>query len=223
LFVEEIQPKIVAGSQLMLEIGQRLKAIERLGDAQYVCWDYMSQEFVEDVLAAPNVNSFLRQYMIRDRFKKVEDTISKTASSTQITPFARLYLQSVEAFREKKNDLAVVGFTAVFDGLLSVVSENSTHKLKYRIKVIKDKLNNEKALSHEEYAMIAFMMTFDKTMDSFSADSDFKNKEPKGLNRHWIAHGRTLRKKTKLDCVKMLNMIYGLILVSNLELINHRS
>ena len=60
-------------------------------------------------------------------------------------------------------------------------------------------------------------MTLEKTLDSFSAPSDFKGKEPKGLNRHWIAHGRATRKKTKLDCVKMINLIYGLLLIGELE------
>ena len=70
---------------------------------------------------------------------------------------------------------------------------------------------------HDEYATLTLALTLEKTLDSFSAFSDFSKKEPKGLNRHWIAHGRSTRKKTKLDCVKMINLIYGLLLIEQLD------
>lgn len=216
-FVEDLKPKLIASSQVLLGIGRKIKAIERLGEAQFVYWDYMNQDFVDDIVDAKNINSFLRQCMIKDKYKKVDEIINKTLSSNQIEPFRRLYTQAVDAFREKKNDLAVVGFTAVFDGLLSVVSNDQTHRLNTRIAVIKEKLNKDAVLDNDEYAMITLIMTLEKTLDTFVAFYDFKNEEPKGLNRHWIAHGRTLRRKTQLDCVKMNNLLYGLILVSNLE------
>lgn len=215
--VEEYGPKVVAVSQFVLALGQRMKAVERLGDEQFVYWDYMSQEFVDDIVEAKNVNVVLRQYMIRDKFSKVDDTITKTMKSEQLTPFMRLYNQSVDAYRLNKSDLAVVGFTTVFDAILSEVSEDQTTSLKKRIKVIKDKLDDEKVLTRDEIVLITLAMTLEKALDTFATYSDFKKKEPKGLNRHWIAHGRSRRKKTKLDCVKLINMIYGLVLVSNLE------
>lgn len=51
----------------------------------------------------------------------------------------------------------------------------------------------------------------------FSANSEFSKKELKGLNRHWIAHGRSLKRKTKLDVVKMINLIYGMLLINELD------
>ena len=215
--VEEYKPKIVAVSQVFLALGQRLKAVDKLGDAQFVYWEYMSQEFVDDIVAAKNVNATLRQYMIRDKFVKVDETITKTMDSEQMIPFKRLYGQAVDAFRMNKSDLAVLGFTAVFDGFLSEVSEDQTTSLKKRITVIKAKLDDEKDLTRDEIVLITLAMTLERAMDIFAAYSDFEKKEPKGLNRHWIAHGRSRRKKTKLDCVKLINMIYGLVLVSNLE------
>ena len=129
----------------------------------------------------------------------------------------RLYSQSVNAFRSGDSDLAVTGFTSVFDSLLADTSGNPTSRLGPRIDAIKQKLDNDELLNHDEYAMITLAMTLEKTLDSFSAPSDFKGKEPKGLNRHWIAHGRSTRKKTQLDCVKMINLIYGLLLIEDIE------
>lgn len=177
----------------------------------------MSEEMVNEIADAVNINKALREQLIRDRFSAVNKTIEKTLSSAVMQKHKRLYSQSVNAFRSGDSDLAVTGFTSVFDGLLADTSGNPAASLKPRINVIKRKLDNDELLNHDEYATITLAITLEKTMDSFSAPSDFKRKEPKGLNRHWIAHGRSTRKKTKLDCVKMINLIYGLLLLEKLD------
>ena len=54
-------------------------------------------------------------------------------------------------------------------------------------------------------------------MQTFSTNQyKFDDPEPKILNRHWIMHGRSLRRKTKLDCVKMIRFIYGIILLDEI-------
>lgn len=57
------------------------------------------------------------------------------------------------------------------------------------------------------------MLTFEKTMELFSTNFDFKGEEPKELNRHWIMHGRSRRRKTEHDCVKLIYFIYGILLI----------
>ena len=188
-----------------------------MGDAQFVFWDYMTEEYVDAIVDSENINKTLREQMIRERFSKVYRTIDKTLSSAVMHKHKRLYSQSVKAFRNGGNDLAVTGFTSVFDGLLADTSGNPAASLKPRINVIKHKLDNDEFLDNDEYAMLTLALTLEKTLDSFSAPSDFKGKEPTGLNRHWIAHGRSTRKKSKIDCVKMINLIYGLLLIVDLE------
>ncbi len=215
--IEQYKSKIAEIGQVLQKASRPISAIRKLGDAQFVFWDYMTDEFVDAILNAENINKTLREQLIRDRFSKVNRTIDKTLSSAVMQKHKRLYSQSVKAFRNGDSDLAVTGFTSVFDGLLSDTSGNSTSSLKPRIDVIKKKLENDELLDHDEYAMITLAVTLEQTLDSFSANSDFKGKEPKRLNRHWIAHGRSTRKKTKLDCVKMINLIYGMLLIVDLE------
>ena len=215
--IEQYKPKVAEIGQALLQASRRFSAIRKMGDAQFVFWDYMTEEYVDAIVDSENINKTLREQMLRDRFSKVNRTIDKTLSSPAMQKHKRLYSQSVKAFRNGDSDLAVTGFTSVFDGLLADTSGNPAASLKPRINVIKQKLDNDELLDHDEYAMITLAMTLEKTLDSFSAPSDFKGKEPNGLNRHWIAHGRSTRKKTKLDCVKMINLIYGLLLIGDLE------
>lgn len=215
--LEQYKPKVAEIGQALLQASRRFSAIRKMGDAQFVFWDYMTDEFVDAIVGAENINKTLREQLIRDRFSAVNKTIDKTLSSAVMQKHKRLYSQSVNAFRSGDSDLAVTGFTSVFDGLLADTSGNPTSRLGPRINAIKQKLDNNEFLDNDEYAMLTLALTLEKTLDSFSAPSDFKGKEPTGLNRHWIAHGRSTRKKSKIDCVKMINLIYGLLLIVDLE------
>jgi hypothetical protein len=215
--IEQYRPRIVEFGKKAAEAVRPLIAIEKMGDSQYVYWDYMDKAFINDLVISDNVNKTLRAYMVRDHYKKVDVTIEKSRLCPLMKNHSRIYDQSVMAFRGGNNDLAVLGFTAVFDGLLSDISKKNTPSLKPRIDVIKAKLEKDEVLDQNEYAMLTLAITFEKTIDTFSANSEFSKKEPKGLNRHWIAHGRSLRRKTKLDVVKMINLIYGMLLINELD------
>ena len=215
--VERYKPQIEALSQVLSEAARQMSASRKLGDAQFVFWDYMTKEFIDDILDSNNINKTLREYLVRDKFESVNSTIAKCSSNPSMKKHLRLYGQAIEAFQNGQCDLSVTGLTSVFDGLLADISKNSTHSLPPRIKIIKDKLENSEILEHDEFATLTLALTFEKTLDTFSASSSFSKKEPKGLNRHWIAHGRSLRKKTKLDCVKMIHLIYGLLLIEELD------
>lgn len=73
----------------------------------------MTDEFVDAIVGAENINKTLREQLIRDRFSAVNKTIDKTLSSAVMQKHKRLYSQSVNAFRSGDSDLAVTGFTSV--------------------------------------------------------------------------------------------------------------
>ena len=188
-----------------------------MGKAQFVCWNYLSDDFVYEINRSENTNKFLRQYILQDKLARVNETIEETTINPRIKNHRRLYYQSVDAFRAGSYNLAVTGFTSVFDGLIAEINEDSSTSLKKQVDMIKDSLRKCKALGQKEIAMLTFGFTIGDALDSFSAFSDFTKKEPKGLNRNWIAHGRSHKKRTKLDCVKMINLIYGLLLITELD------
>lgn len=215
--IAEFQPKIdgiIAGFK---DASRPLIVIEKLGNAQFVQWDYLSVEFIDAILSSNNVNKTLRKLFVKNKFKSVDTTIEKCKANPYLHKYMRLFEQSVTSFRRGQNDLAVVGFTSIFDGLLSDISGNPTHSLPPRLKAIDSKLEREEYLDNNEYAILALSITFQKTVESFSLSTPFTRKEPKGLNRHWIAHGRSMRRKTKLDCIKLINLIYGLLLINELD------
>ena len=201
----------------MTRIMRPLSAIYKICDVQFVYWKHMDASFIDSIIDSNNVNKTLRELAEKDKYRSVFQTVDATIIHPLMKKHLRIYTQAVSAFRHCDCDLAVIGFTSVLDGILAKVSNNPTHKLSPRIQVIKEKLERDDVLENEEYAMLALTLTLEKTLDSFSTPAPFTQSEPKLLNRHWIAHGRSTRRKTKLDCVKLINLIYGIIRINDFD------
>lgn len=126
--------------------------------------------------------------------------------------------QAVQAMDIGLYDLALIGIVTVFDGVLSVVTKNTTTKISKRLNEIEDKIDRLseeqwESLDESDITVFGMYITWTESMKGFQEYSEFDKpeKEPKGLNRHWISHGRKTTDATKLDCCKMINALYGLI------------
>ncbi len=193
-----------------------LLAINELAEVQYTNWEYLREDFVDEIIESSNVNTTLRLYHEKKNYESFFD-LSDTLKSSPIIRNKKLLEDVVFAFENKKNDIAVLGLTALIDDTLSVASGNISTSIYKRAKPLIEKLEDDRVLGIEDFAAVSLFITFEKTMTSFSANSDFSKPEPKGLNRHWIMHGRSKRRKTKLDCVKLINFLYGIILLDELS------
>lgn len=220
-YFEKIQNTLNYISNRFAEIAQNLsewsrpyRAIEKLGENQYVYWDYLDDEMIDTLLQSNNINKTMREINSEKNYADVKVIAAKCSESPRMIPYHKLFHQAMNSFHTGDNDLALLGFLSIVDGLLSDVSNNITSTSIYgRANPILEKLENSEAVENSEYAELALLITFRDTMESLGAKSDFSKKEPKNLNRHWIMHGRSRRRKTKLDCVKMIRFIYGIILL----------
>ena len=215
--VEKYKAQVASAFVGIAKLARPLIAIRIMGEAQFVYWDVMERQLIDELIESNNPNKTLRAFVIRNKFAYVNSTIDKCMNNPIMQKHLRLFTQSVNAFRRGDSDLAVNGFTSILDGLLSDITGKPTHKLQPRIDSIEAKLEKDEVLDNEEYAMLTLALTFHDAMETFSAPAPFDKKEPSGLNRHWIAHGRSRRKKTKLDCVKLINLIYGLLLINEAD------
>ena len=104
--------------------------------------------------------------------------------------------------------------------VLSEATQNPTHSPKERCNAILDKLMDLDDIADEEYATLTLFMTFNAMVKSFYKTISFSDPEPRFLNRHWIMHGRIQREMTRLDCIKLLRFLYGIILIDYIDAIN---
>ena len=195
-----------------------MDTLTKLGESQFVYWNYFDSEFMKLISFSDNVNKTLREIHEKSKYKEMDKTMELCYNHILISPYKKIFSQSENAYRQKYYDLSLVGFLSIIDGLLSDVSCSAKlTSIFKRGECILKKLRKEKLSSfrNEELAYVTLMFTFKSTMESLSTNVPFTEKEPKNLNRHWIMHGRSRRRKTKLDCLKLVNFIYGIILIND--------
>ena len=65
--IEKYKSRIIAIGQTLEEATRALAVIEKMGDAQFVYWDYMTDDFIDTVVDADNINKLLREHLLRGR------------------------------------------------------------------------------------------------------------------------------------------------------------
>ena len=129
----------------------------------------------------------------------------------------QLIEQAFHAYERGSYALSILGMLAAIDALLSGVSGmiNSTG-MKQRINSIFDKLNQKRTVTKREMKDLCVGFTTAETLKRLKKTNNFDESEPENINRHWLMHGRSRREISRLDCIKMLRLINGILLVHEL-------
>ena len=187
-----------------------IKATIKLAEKQYVSFSYPDEILADEIMRADNVDSLLGD---NPEIRKLMDrAIDESANESLIKPYDALFRQTITAYKSELYDLAVLGFFAIIDGLLSdITMDRGSVKIKQR---------TEKAVNIEDIHVSVDMADINKAIQQasllrvaelLSESKPFSGVEPEMLNRHWAMHGRTRTNKTKADCEKLILFIYGLI------------
>ena len=189
-------------------------------DSQYVYWDYLTSAFIEDAITSIDFEMFLLDYESGNNYEISERLISECGNHSFLQQYQVLFSQLIKSYRNEQYNIAATGITAIIDAVLSEATRNPTHKPKERCNAILDKLMVSDDVADEEYATLTLFMTFNAMVKSFFETIPFSDPEPCFLNRNWIMHGRIQREMTKLDCIKLLRFLYGIILVDHIDVGN---
>ena len=129
----------------------------------------------------------------------------------------QLMEQAFHAYESGSYALAILGMLATIDALLSNVSGmiNSTGMMQ-RINSILDKLSQKIPVTKRELKDAYLVCTTAITLKGLTINRNFDEPDPEGINRHWLMHGRSCREISRLDCIKMLRLINGILLMHEL-------
>lgn len=154
-------------------------------------------------------------------FGNAEDAQSSLAAITEkicehehMEPHKVLCRQTICAYENGCYDLAVLGFFAIIDGLLSEKSNlpNSV-KIANRVDKILDLDNNATKQAEDRNRYLRKIALY-YVSRSLGRSSAFDKAEPDALNRHWSMHGRSRTQRTKSDCDKLIRYIYALLTIN---------
>ena len=82
--VEQYKPVMTELEDIATAAIRPLSAIDKLGKVQYVCWDYMTSDFIDDIISEDNTNKVLREHLSRDKYKKVISTIERSREEIEM-------------------------------------------------------------------------------------------------------------------------------------------
>lgn len=224
-----LQPIIDASKQVedrfkqitaSISVPDSLKVVSKMKESQYVYWDYLTSAFIDGAINSIDFEMFLLDYESRDNYKSSERLISECDVHPFLQQYKVLFSQAIKSYRNEQYNIASTGITAIIDAVLSEATQNPTHKPKERCNAILDKLMVSDDVADEEYATLTLFMTFNAMVKSFYESIPFSNLEPSFLNRNWIMHGRIQREMTRLDCIKLLRFLYGIILIDYIDVVN---
>lgn len=160
---------------------------------------------------------FISNWIRDNNFENVNEAI-ENLKKDDLMKDNRVFIQSIDAYSREDYDLAALGFTAMIDRVLSDYSEMITStSISRRVDEIRKKVedNGESSLDEAEYNNYILIITWINAMKKFGSYSKFDEQEP-DLNRHWIAHGRKSNKVNQIDCIRIINLLYGTILMGEL-------
>ena len=214
-----LKNELIPVLQSVVELVKPMGVIHRLGELQYVTWKDWGDKFYEKAYTM-NDQELLQLVLEKSKeegYADVEKTL-KLLSENEHLKDLPLFAQTVKAYESGDNDLAVLGFTIMLDRLLSVYSEKITNtNINRRVEIIVKRMieNNTDNLNDPEICDFILVDTFITATEILGKSFSFDGCEPE-LNRHWVAHGRMQRPMEKIDCIRMINMLYGLVLMSKL-------
>ncbi len=200
-----------------------IRAFYILAEHQFTYWKPLTYDEIEKIISSYDIDKYLSERIADAKFIDYDALCEEMVSSELLSATNKFILQ--QAFKAVETglyDLALVGVVIVFDGVLSEATCDTSTNLSKRIADIKKRVENMldeewECLEESEITMFGMYITWTQTMEGLQVSSafDMPETEPKGLNRHWIAHGRKTTIATKLDCCKMINALYGLFYFGN--------
>ncbi len=201
-------------------VSLQLSVISRLGQIQYVAWKTFPKEFYVQAGATNSKQELLElviSWVEDNDFVDIESTIKSLSQIDQLKENP-VFSQTIEAYRRDDYDLACLGLTAMIDRLLSDFSGMLTStSISKRVDEIKNKVLKDGEAELDEFELNDYILivTFTSAVNTFGETRKFDDTEP-DLNRHWIAHGRMDRSMEKIDCIRLINILYGTILMNQL-------
>lgn len=214
---QEIYDQLRPMFEKISQFSSIINTAKQLAENQYVVVSLIPLEMINEK-DKNDINTLILEYLSTE--EQIRNTIKQCSLDDN-----RVFQQSIKAMDLGFFDLAIIGLTSVLDQLLSEWScQIKSVRIKSRSEAIIKKIEDKGDLFIDELdgADLLLFTTYPRALELFGKKSDFLSPEPTLLNRHWIMHGRTNKQYSFLDCIKVLNMIYGTIRMGQIGMIDEQ-
>lgn len=168
-----------------------------------ITWDMKRHEVAKFI---PDPDKYIENIFMDNEEQLFKEIKAYSLKSTFLEPYSTLYKNCIVAYEHALYQLVVSGLFSIIDGLLTNITGNSTTNFNRRLNIL---LNEDKV---NKVSNNLFIFSFLLVIKTFFEYSKFDDAEPQFINRHWVSHGRTTKVYKKVDCLKLFNIIFSLLL-----------
>lgn len=199
---------------IFAEFAEWSEAVDKLIENQFVFTDDLTFELAHDICQSSNVTEVMDCYYFGNNEQNINKLIKRCRSSDYIEKYRDLYNQIINAYTRGDYLIACIGLFSLVDGVLAEQSGINKTGFQKRLDRIAEKFANKAELNEIDRKTLCIYDAFTKFDCSVFQKSDFAKEEPQTVNRHWDVHGRTRRKHTKIDFLKILLWLDAIIYLS---------
>ncbi len=177
----ENQYKLAETLSLLGGVPANFKALEKLGDNQFIWFKSLDKGLVEKLNTSENTNHLLDEYIKKGECFETDEIIKAIKKSSAIKKRKLLFSQSITAYRNKHYLLGCVGLISIIDIFLSQISGDATTKFMKKVDYIVKQACADEVLN--DYDAKYFYMSFgiERTLKTLFDFSDFTKDEPNNI------------------------------------------
>ena len=203
---------------IFAEFGEWSVATNKLIENQFVFTDNLTQTLAHEIYEGADVEKVMTHYYLDNDEQNMKNLIQRCKDSDCIREYRELYNQILNAYDREDYLLACIGLFSLVDGLLADCSGINKTAFQKRLDCIADKFADKAELNEIDRKTLCIYDAFKKFDCSIFRDSRFSEEEPQAVNRHWDVHGRTHRKHTQIDFLKVLLWLDAIIYLSDKDM-----
>lgn len=127
-----------------------------------------------------------------------------------LKPKKELLKQVCDAMNFENYNIACVAMSTIIEYMLATETNYNCTNIKKMVDRLENKIDmpiDEECIAYI-FGLNGFLGNYTMSTNGFEQE-----KEPRYVNRHWIAHGRMYRNLTKIDAYQMLLAIYAFVVL----------
>lgn len=204
----------------MYLLNRLLNRIDECGKNQWIIYHELPDDMYMRLIQEESIdcNQIMYDYYKKDNYRVFKESYSRYKNNAILKQHTNTLEQAFEAFwGNKYYNLIVYSLLAIYDGVLDSVTNISEKSYQFSPRLDKIKTNVVSEMRESaQLKLWTFLYTFSSIRSLTDMRTDFrKDIEPFKLNRDWIMHGRSTKKFTEIDCLKIFNFVFSLLYYNN--------
>lgn len=216
--MQNIQSAVVKFAKAHAWFMREMSARTKMAYAQIIFTEPPVPELTEKICRNDvNIEEEVLNYYEAENDKKLNDLIQRCRKSKRIHAYRNLYDEIIDTFNHKHYQLVCIGLFAIMDGVLADATGLLTRPAFIkRLDKLRERLEEKQELLDEDLVLFSIYDGIDINQEDFFKGPDFDEEEDTNtIERNWLLHGRTHREYRKIDMIKVLLLLEGIIIIAD--------